>query len=249
MFGKLNDSFQQDVLTLNYDNLIDEILDDAFDGFTIDIGGGARSFDAVTFASQSEGSTLLHLHGSTLFGYLCEGEIAKPQIVKYPSLEDAMGSICKALKSPDSIRRVGDYGSLVATIAPIISGFQKAEKLMLEPTPFGYYYVKAVNQILRCSRILILGYGGGDPHINAWIVESARLHGPRYRAAYVYKASSQNAPVPEPAGAFLSNLAKTCGRTTKDSTGSESFGANIWVIDSGLPFDDSTFEAVRNFLS
>jgi hypothetical protein len=59
-------------------------------------------------------------------------------------------------------------------IAPIISGLHKLQKLNAQP--YANYYAAFAQVISASPRLLIIGYGKGDDHINHWIREFAQIH-------------------------------------------------------------------------
>jgi hypothetical protein len=43
--------------------------------------------------------------------------------------------------------------------------------VFVESTPYGNYYRAFANCLFSTSKLLIVGYGGGDEHINTWLRE------------------------------------------------------------------------------
>jgi SIR2-like domain len=257
MFDDVFEAFDAVVLTLNYDDLIDQVVSDQFDGFLQPINGSdALQFERAPFVDRKSSlpkRSVLHLHGSVRFGYwVADGQIS-PQIVKFPNREAATASVAAAIKSFDANRGDAVYGGVVHGTTPIISGIQKADKLMLAPVPFGYYYHAAISQILGSNRLLVLGYGCRDPHINAWVYEAARIYGDTLRLAFVtYLAPEWRGPYTNTERhaiqSFLSpneSAAMSWGSSGPDVL---NFGT-VMVVRSGVPLSDDAWLAVKDFLA
>ena len=107
---------------------------------------------------------LVHLHGSVRFGYSL-GEIVP---VKYSDVQAALASI--------EGTRVGQKYSAgqIVSASPIISGLSKAAKLVHNPQPFGYYYRTFIDSVLDSERLLVIGYGARDDHINVWLEQFSK---------------------------------------------------------------------------
>jgi hypothetical protein len=99
------------------------------------------------------------LHGSVLFGWI-EHEYRAPHwvIARYPTPPNPH-------RTP---RRIGfEHWSdrTALPLMPMVTAFRKGEKILAEPYASYYHFLRL--DAFRCSRWLILGYGGADPHINA----------------------------------------------------------------------------------
>lgn len=174
---RLNSQFGLKVFTLNYDDLVDRVPIEWRDGFIPNNSNYCESFGASQFLAddQSTSPLLVHLHGSTRFGYM-QGSYF--EIDKYRTPEIAGNHLL------DMATFQNVHGRLVAS-GPMISGLSKVEQLLLRPKPYGYYFNSFINNLIANPRLLILGYGGYDRHINDWILESIRVHGDSARIAYV----------------------------------------------------------------
>ncbi len=182
----LEDEFQLIVFTLNYDDVVDGARDSWFDGFTRPVeqspGGrvwSANGFDAQHFNNWREASEplLVHLHGSVRFGYL-RGEFGTG---KYSDSQAALESV--------EGTRTGDRYSAgqIVSASPIISGLSKPAKLVHNPEPFGYYYRAFIDSILACERLLVIGYGARDDHINVWLEQFAQNHDEKRKVVWICK--------------------------------------------------------------
>jgi hypothetical protein len=258
-FNAINEAFQTTVLSLNYDDLLEVVGGPVFDGFTTPIKGqpNQRAFSAAEFvevAGSLPGNTVLHLHGSTRFGYGELGESFIPPIVKFETRDQAAASVIAAIASFDAARGDVADGGVMRSVSPIISGVQKADKLMLTPIPYGYYYQRAVSTLLRSKRLLVIGYGCKDPHINAWIHEAARIHGDDYKIAFVtYVAPDWRGPITSPGIAAIGGFLSAAGQDAAQRW--NGWGADViavgraLVVRSGMPLSDEHIGQVVEFLS
>ena len=189
-FDALRKSFDLDVFTLNYDLLLDAALtldgETPFDGFTREIESHrstARAFDRAGFltTAQSASCTLIHLHGCKVFGYAADptNTVRYDEIVKYPRTGDAVESVIGNLRPEHT-----QHGEILSA-GPIISGVNKAAKITATMVPYGYYYQALGNAISANPRLLMIGYGGSDAHVNSWIAQFPHIHGRSRRAAIV----------------------------------------------------------------
>jgi hypothetical protein len=177
--------FQVAVFTLNYDDVVDRSRDDWLDGFSgrkeVSSQGAyweAHGFNPKEFRCWRDATRplLVHLHGSIRFGYLRKDVWPYKYLAKYSDPAEALRSIMPSLED----------GRIVSTApAPIISGLDKVAKLAHEPEPFGHYYQAFIDSLLGCDRLLVIGYGGRDAHVNAWIEEWQQMHGDGRRAVWI----------------------------------------------------------------
>jgi hypothetical protein len=56
---------------------------------------------------------------------------------------------------------------------------------MFNPSPFGYYYRAFIDSLLENERLLVIGYGARDEHLNTWLTEFGELHGDRRRVGWI----------------------------------------------------------------
>lgn len=170
-FDNLRAYFNLTVVTLNYDDLIDR-SGDWYDGFVPAQHSDNAEFDHDGFAQRSmqEPSVLLHLHGSVRFTFppFSPAPSSKGEIVRHSG---AVPGLASTLHAPQGIRQP----------SPIIAGGGKDRWMTRACVPFGYYYNAFINTVQMCSRVIVAGYGGGDEHVNSWLVEHSRLHGEQRR--------------------------------------------------------------------
>lgn len=97
------------------------------------------------------------------------------------------------------------------SVDPIISSLNKTAKLMHNPAPFGYYFRAFSDSVVQSHRLLVIGHGGRDDYINAWLRQMPEIHGESRRVVWVGKSSGQ-----------------ACGNRTPEKDTLIQFGAN-WV--------------------
>lgn len=251
---QLVSGFTPTILTLNYDDLLDQAFPDFFDGFHAP-HDAVEKFDPASIidSANEQRSMLFHLHGSVRFGYLPSANAMPPLIVKYANKVDAIQSFARAVESLDAVRGDWVHGGVLRANAPIISGLQKADKLMLAPAPFGYLYHAAISQLLRCNRVLVLGYGCHDPHINAWISEAAKIHGDSYRLAFVTKLDPRlRIPISTPTKDALAYFLRSIDEAAVlwDRREDVKFlGDRLMIVLSGMPLNADLTSDIVTFLN
>lgn len=161
-----------DLFTMNYDTFFDTFLTNYNDGFTDD--GTVKedwiipykTFDEAS-AMTFEGSNVLnHLHGSILFNRARpRGEKSQTLMIKSEAPYDMIG-----LTQPYVTQSGG-----IADYSPIITGLDKPNMLIYEP--FRTYYANFIKSLATNKRLLIIGYGFGDYHVNSCIHSFCRRDG------------------------------------------------------------------------
>lgn len=179
LLRQLEADFDLHIITLNYDDLVEQALSWGANeqGFTSVSGGLSR------FTAYGRPPRFLHLHGSVFLGASPKqthaGEIDNNwhELYMYPTITDARQSWPVAQSHPVS-------QSLRHTICgPLITGMQKADKLQIEP--YATLGRHAGNLLAEHPRLLIAGYGFGDLHINGLINKMHRVHGNTRRVALI----------------------------------------------------------------
>lgn len=177
---ELEKSFSLSVYSLNYDDLIDDSTV-FYDGFEPGQSSYKR-FDRRKYLQMCQDedlNRLMHLHGSIRFGYPNDNYHDDPsELVKYDVADDAIGTF------DGRSNEIFDRGTVIST-APIISGFHKVAKLTHSPIPYGYYYHSFLSELMSTNRLLVIGYGAGDEHINGWINEHVVIHGSNRKSGYI----------------------------------------------------------------
>lgn len=230
--------FRLAVFTLNYDEVVDNALPDWFDGFqTATPRLSARPFqifDAREFLRKAKSSEhlLVHLHGSVRFGI----SLKHRGPVKFESSDDALKSITYTSGGDSTI------GGRLISSSPLVSGLDKAAKLIYRSSPFGYYYKAFVDALLESPLLLIIG--GRDEHVNTWLNEFRDHHSGNRRIVCVGKFSGPDVWKHTPEQKYASLLAGGPNNWKEwfagpDAPHFQEHGPNLRLVPSGFPFKES----------
>lgn len=158
--SQLADLFTLKVASLNYDDIPLQTNIPFQDGYK-------RYFDGFvpsSLYSEPSRHVLLHLHGSVRFGPDVRGQAIIP---RYESRDEARSNweVGRAEfgSTPDGYTRYS---------LPMITGFRKPEAIIWEP--YGTYQAAFRYFASTIRTWLVIGYGGGDSHVNA-VLQSAVL--------------------------------------------------------------------------
>jgi len=232
-FNRLSSQFRLDIATLNYDQGLENFLTDAVDGF----GGTGphQQFDSTVFLADDTSPRVAHLHGSIAYG-----------ITEAP--KNLVKNAAPPAQPPLALWTPRQDGSLWTAL---VVGADKPNKLVLPP--YSIYFAWLAGALLRSPKLLVVGYGIGDVHVNAWLVNAARHHvGTDYRMVIVdrfdneppqnvlelfaYAAGFENGPQNEPA---LENLAFDDNIAVH---------AGAMLVRQGMPLTCSQITRVVEFL-
>jgi hypothetical protein len=161
-------------VTLNYDDLIERVTSDWFDGF--DNSKQVSRFDSGAFVKRYRGREILcHLHGCMNFGVSrYDGML---EIVKYK----------RPYALPDPPLLPAFMGTAqsgeTTTIGPIISGLRKTDKTYYPP--YGFYQKAFVEGLTSSPHIVVVGYGAHDTYVNSWLLQARRSHRQKLRVGIV----------------------------------------------------------------
>jgi hypothetical protein len=251
LINALGAEFHLELFTLNYDDIVDRARSDWFDGFVGEnessTYGGCKSFDAQAFDSWRDLSEplLVHLHGSVRFGPSLGG----PDLVKYSEMT-AAGEAIKGISRSDI-----PVGGQEVRWEPIISGLNKAARLISNPVPYGYYYRALIDCLLSNERLLVIGYGARDEHVNTWLKQFGAKHGGRRRIGWVGMLTGEmvgKPPTPEKKMiAILSdNQFKDCLHySTPGKPHALLECGNLRLCAAGFPLPEETQSKLVSFLS
>jgi hypothetical protein len=251
---RLEKEFQLSVFTLNYDDVVDGALGSWFDGFVRPADQSAQGsawtangFDARHFNNWREASEplLVHLHGSVRFGYL-RHEFGTG---KYSDSQAALESV--------EWTRAGDHhvAGQIVSASPIISGLSKAAKLVYNPEPFGYYYRALIDSVLACERLLVVGYGGRDDHINVWLSQFEKTHAESRRIVWICRLDAHRVREPSEEKGMIGLLAgagafrEFVHYDDPENEGKFQTCGRLGLVPSGFPVSAETEAEIITFLS
>lgn len=128
--------------------------------------------------------TVMHLHGSIHLGYRRGRSDPDPlgwqytyrDLFWHPDPASALSSWGPSTSDQTQAGRTMIGG-------PLITGFQKPDKLLIEP--LATYYCRLGRRLAEVPRLLVIGYGFGDRHINQLLSGMGRRHGSALRIAVV----------------------------------------------------------------
>jgi hypothetical protein len=176
-WAALGDVFNLTVVTLNYDTLIEQALTltGEHQGLIRVPDENVWRLDTKRLHEVREEHMLLHLHGGIHFGgrqYDTDAtrfcyEDGFHELYWHSSAESARQTMWghSPPRSQSGRPLEGDR---------IITGLHKADKILIEP--LASYYVEAANRLRRCERLIVLGYGFADFHVNAMLARMVRSH-------------------------------------------------------------------------
>ena len=172
--AELEREFHLSVVTLNYDTLFDTALrvTPRQQGFAAIPGEKAYRFDPRLLARRPR---LMHLHGSIHFGDREYGSDANKFAYQdgredVYMLDDPTATRSSAGGSSNTRNQAGRG----CVVGPLITGLQKADKLLGEP--YSTYYSRFSELVATSERLLVVGYGFGDIHVNAILRRMTKLH-------------------------------------------------------------------------
>jgi hypothetical protein len=253
LISTLEEEFQLAIFTLNYDDVVDVARPVWFDGFvgaseslTGGTDGVANSFDARRFEQwrDSVEPVLVHLHGSVRFGPSRRGF----DLVKYRSAREAGKAILGVSRSDRST------GGQIVSADPLISGLNKAARLALNPVPYGYYYRALIDSLLSTERLLVIGYGAGDEHVNTWLEQFVAKHGQQRRVGWVGMLNGKMVGEPTLEKNMIILLSQNGFEDFRHNNASENpdvlmeCGNNLRLAAAGFPLPTETQSDLVSFL-
>lgn len=247
LLKRIDAEWEWRLFDLNYDDLLDEMLPNSWDAFSVECDG-AQGFNAAEVTESALApNALIHLHGSVRYGYAKSEHGESPDLLKFVDRRAALNSISEAIASNDAFHGDRTFAGTLYANAPMISGFQKADKLALAPSPFGYYFHAYIKEMLNASRVLVLGYSGSDPHMNTWLYEAARQHVSDFKLVYVTKNEWLSPIIESPEANFLEGFEPNRALwKTRDQF--LLVGRSVIAFSGGLPLDQQTESALLGFL-
>ncbi len=123
---------------------------------------------------------LMHRHGSVHFGYR-PGSTDPNRFIFEDEFEDLYWH-----SSPDSAvatwfgrSNQTSQAGRETVVGPVITGLQKTDKLLAEP--YLSYFRHFEELVAHTTRVLMVGYGFGDLHLNAALSRLTKWHGAQRR--------------------------------------------------------------------
>lgn len=157
------------LFSLNYDTLPLFSLLDFETGFEQKQDSNFEIFSPQKIIDWQGDHLYCQLHGSTLFGYPSSDHQESPPglIARYSDVQTAKKN--RTMKTGKPQRQ---DGSPAATNL-MITGLRKADDILTEP--YASYFHKMFNEMISADAWLIVGYGGGDTHVNHCIKRAQHI--------------------------------------------------------------------------
>ena len=154
------------VHSLNYDDMVEESGLPFETGYAPGGAGGARGFSPESALDLRADVHVHHqLHGSVRLGNL---DVQKFAFAQFCSRSEARRH--RRQTAPGAA--VTHQDGRKAHALPLVTGLRKADKLLYEP--YSTYEAALRIAAARASSWLVVGYGGGDHHVNAALKSAAR---------------------------------------------------------------------------
>ncbi len=181
LLGSLREQGILKVFTLNYDSRAVNLDEEWWTGFRPleaaeaqerDTKAGVQVFESCP-AIPEQKDAFIQLHGSTHFSWVAHAYRHAYVLCRSPQL----------LLDHHAPRRYGFEQWSDRTALPalaLITGHRKAEKSLVEPYASYFHFLRS--EAFRTPNWLIIGYGGGDFHINRTLASAADYWGNRLRA-------------------------------------------------------------------
>jgi NAD-dependent SIR2 family protein deacetylase len=179
LLKQLESAFDLHVVTLNYDDLVERALGwgAAEQGFRVSPGQAAAEFIAFDKAPR-----LMHLHGGLNFGYSKDErnprDFGSHELFWFRTSSEARESwerMSRTQPNSQALRHT--------IVGPFITGMQKADKLQIEPYETMGRHMG--NLLATHPRLLVVGFGFGDHHVNSLIYKMKRIHQGKRRVAII----------------------------------------------------------------
>lgn len=184
---KLDQNFDLDIATLNYDTLIEAAFAaEHFDeGFRPKSAPKDARFCPREFSQENK--RLRHLHGSICFGPISQSRNSRDDLERFEKDEVRRFSDPNdALSCWRSTERSGNRSQAgrFASVGPLITGLDKTAKVFVVE-PYRTYHHSLYSVAEQTPRLLVIGYSFGDLHVNAVINHFWRIHGDESRVAII----------------------------------------------------------------
>lgn len=195
----LKEEFDIGIITLNYDNAFTQALPDLHTGFN-DRG----KFVPMSVLARKDWGFIYHLHGSIHFAMTSTAHDMHGISWKNKPIKDS--SVCASGRNSQ-----GSIEGVNYPISPFVAGYGKTQQILRQP--FRTYFSQINRLVHEADSFLFLGYGFGDPHLNAIFSEVRDL--PRPTVVVGFEEDTQD-PLPFREDAWVHNLFKTLPGNAKD---------------------------------
>jgi hypothetical protein len=181
----LDDKFTAKIFSLNYDTRVVDLSDYWWTGFSpmnnADRGMAHPTNDRhEIFRYEPQippgAKAFIQLHGSTHFCWIEDYIAPRYKIARWPE-----PLLKHRTPRRDGFELWNDRSALPALT--MVTGFRKGEKTLIEPYLSYLHYLRM--EAYRSPHWVIMGYGGGDPHINA-VLRSAADYWAQNLRAFVF---------------------------------------------------------------
>ncbi len=169
LFKKLSSKSYLRLFTLNYDTLPLHSGINFVSGFKKSSPTSLEeSFYPIDIRSSYRAHLFCQLHGSSRFGYNSGNGDSRGLIVRLPdhdtALENRATTAVGNHLAQDGIEGISQL---------MITGLRKADAILHEP--FATYFTQLFEDLINSNTLLIVGYSGGDKHVNE-IIKRAHSH-------------------------------------------------------------------------
>lgn len=210
--------FATRIFSLNYDTqpLYSDLEFET--GFRPHLECSYEGFSPKDFLDWNGNHLYCQLHGSTLFGYPSTRSDDGPLgfIARYKDVLSAQKSR-GTTKTGSGNKQDGFPG--VTNL--MITGLRKADDILEEP--YASYYHRLFSELTETNRWIIIGYGGGDSHINRCLM----------RARYIWSQRNVKLKI-----AWIGFAPDKCFDVGGDGTS----------FERGLPLYDNCIDSIANVL-
>ena len=191
---EINKLAQLKIITLNYDNILSQLLTGLKTGFDERREDGLYRFSPNTYLKNIYNDpVIINLHGSINYGYYPDeyrGRTVKQppndfivqrwrrDLYYFEEDKEAYSTWGRGSGSPDK-----HQDGSISGVSPFIAGLRKMDKIMA--IPYQFYFSSIYPLIDMCDKLIIIGYGFSDLHINRWLIRHSHIHNKRRKILIV----------------------------------------------------------------
>lgn len=180
----VEEQFDLNIGTLNYDTLLEKVLKDIEEGFEMIPGESFARFNPIKLRNSNK--RLMHLHGSIHYGYPRYNITTLNQNIFVDDFHDLyrFEDASKTVETWSGRSQNTSQAGRQAIIGPLITGLDKTAKILFA-YPYSVTYQLFAQCVETCPRLLIIGYGFLDKHINTIIRRLTNIHDTKRRVVIV----------------------------------------------------------------